>query len=414
MSLRIRLTLLMAALVCGTVLLSWWIAGKHVIAPFAKEVIGAYLDEACYVAEQVEGGADPARLAEQLNLEVRVTKRRPRGMGKRRRGRRRHCEEKIHRGRELVLCHSPKAPVSVRIDRGWVLVRRELDVHGPGERIGRFLLLALTGVLLIAAWMGTVATRPLRAAREAMAKVAAGDLDHRLPEDGPKELAEAGRAFNAMTERVRDMLQTERSLMAGISHELRTPLARLRLETELLRDKNVDGKRLDAMEQDLEEIDRLIGELLEISRFALGERKLDMAPVALSAVIDEAVSRTDPGEHTIEVRGTGATIDGDHDRLVRVVQNLLANAVKYTPAGSVIEVLLDGKTIEVCDRGPGVPEAALGKLFEPFYRVDGDTRRKAGLGLGLMIAHQIVTLHGGTISAANRPEGGLAITIVLP
>lgn len=414
MSLRIRLTLLMAAMVCLTVLASWWIAGKHVIAPFAKEVIGAYLDEASYVADQIEAGADPSALGEKLHLEVRVRSRPPRGLRRGRHHGHGKCEDLEHRGRAMIMCHGPKAPVAIKIAQGWVVVRRDLDIHSPKQRIGRFLLLVLIGVLAVAAWIGTVATRPLRATRLAMERVAAGDLQHRIPVDGPKELADAGRAFNAMAERVQDMLRTERSLMAGISHELRTPLARLRLQTELLRDKGGPGDRLDAMEQDLGEIDHLIGEMLEFSRFALGERKLASAPIDLAAVVTEAIERSSPGQRSITVTGTCAQTAGDHDRLVRVVQNLLQNALKYTPGDTPIEVHLDGTRVDVLDRGPGVPERALSRLFEPFYRVDGVSRDKAGLGLGLMIAHQIVTLHGGMITASNRPEGGLAVQIELP
>jgi signal transduction histidine kinase len=182
-----------------------------------------------------------------------------------------------------VVCRGKRAPISVQTAAGWVTLRRELDPAAPRERIGPLLLVLLLGVVGASAYVAVVATRPLRATTQAMGRVAAGDLAHRLPESGGRELAEAARAFNAMGERVAAMLETERSLMAGISHELRTPLARLRLEVELLRDRGVPETRLTAMDKDLEEVDRLIGELLESSRLSLGERKLVDAPVSLEA-----------------------------------------------------------------------------------------------------------------------------------
>ena len=294
---------------------------------------------------------------------------------------------------------------------GWVTLRRELDPAAPRERIGPLLLVLLLGVVGASAYVAVVATRPLRATTQAMGRVAAGDLAHRLPESGGRELAEAARAFNAMGERVAAMLETERSLMAGISHELRTPLARLRLEVELLRDRGVPETRLTAMDKDLEEVDRLIGELLESSRLSLGERKLVDAPVSLEHVVHEALSRVELGDRQVELRGTAQPVRGDAERLVRAVANLIGNAKKHAPSGP-IEITLADTSVLIADRGPGVPESSLSRLFEPFYRAPGGAA--SGLGLGLMIAKQVVELHGGTIAAKNREGGGLEVSLRLP
>lgn len=402
MSLRLKLSMLLALVAAITVFFAWAIMGRAVLGPFAREVLDTYLDQAVYIAERVAAGEDPHKLGDQLGLEIRVREE-PVKM-------RRGCTEEIRQQHPLVVCRGKRAPVAVHTAAGWVTLRRDLDPAAPRERIGPLLLALLLVVVGASAWIAVLATRPLRATTEAMARVAAGDLAHRLPEGGSRELAEAANAFNAMGERVAQMLEMERGLMAGISHELRTPLARLRLEVELLRDRGVPETRLTAMERDLEEVDSLIGELLESSRLSLGERKLDRAPVSLETVVHDAIARAELGDREIQVSGTAAPLEGDAERLVRVVANVLTNARKHAPQGP-IEVRLDGRTIVVADRGPGVPESALSRLFEPFYRVPGGAA--SGLGLGLMIAKQVVALHGGTITARNRAGGGLEITIAL-
>ncbi len=406
MSLRLKLTLLLALVAAVTVFFAWAILGRAVLAPFAREVMDTYLDQAVYVAEKVAEGEDPTALGRRLGLDIKLREdvERP---GKLRRG----CTDEFRQGHELVVCRGKRAPISVQTAAGWVTLRRELDPAAPRERIGPLLLVLLLGVVGASAYVAVVATRPLRATTQAMGRVAAGDLAHRLPESGGRELAEAARAFNAMGERVAAMLETERSLMAGISHELRTPLARLRLEVELLRDRGVPETRLTAMDKDLEEVDRLIGELLESSRLSLGERKLVDAPVSLEHVVHEALSRVELGDRQVELRGTAQPVRGDAERLVRAVANLIGNAKKHAPSGP-IEITLADTSVLIADRGPGVPESSLSRLFEPFYRAPGGAA--SGLGLGLMIAKQVVELHGGTIAAKNREGGGLEVSLRLP
>lgn len=415
MSLWVRLTLLLALVVTATVLLAWLVTGRAVLGPFAREVQDVYLDQAVFVAERVEQGEDPKRLGEKLGLEIRVRDRPPIQPGRVGQWKKKSCERMTRGGHALIACRGRRAPVSVETSAGWITLRRDLDVSGPRERFGNFLLLVLGGVILVSAYVAYRVTRPLTATREAMARIAAGELGHRLTETGPRELAEAATAFNRMAERVDEMLRTERALMAGISHELRTPLARLRLELEILRDHGAPDKRVTAMERDVEEIDHLIGELLEISRLELGERVLATAPVDLRRVVDDAIAREDGGDRAIVVQGSASEVSGDHERLVRVVSNLLSNAKRHAPSDQPIEVRVEGRSVEVADRGPGVPAHELPRLFEPFYRGGGSSgRRGPGLGLGLMIARQVITLHGGTIAAANRDGGGLSVRFELP
>ncbi|MFO0725138.1 MAG: HAMP domain-containing sensor histidine kinase [Myxococcota bacterium] len=411
MSLRAKLTGLLVVLVAAAVLLAWLVAGR-VMAPFAHEVMEVYLDQAVFVAERVAAGEPAEALGKKLGLEIHVREKPPEAPGRMGAWRRRACNPTEREGHKMIVCPGPRAPVSVETAAGWVTLKRDLDVAGPPEKIGPLLLLVLLGLVAVSVYVAGVAAKPLKAATLAMSRVADGDLEHRLAEEGKGELADAGRAFNKMTERVRKMLETERALMAGISHELRTPLARLRLEVELLRDRNVPETRLSAMDKDLEEMDRLIGELLESSRLSLGERTIERQPVDLVEVAEEATRRVDLGGRKVEIKGAAVKVQGDHDRLVRVVTNLLTNAAKYAPADKEIELEVEGASLRVKDRGPGVPESALPRLFEPFYRVGGTSA--GGLGLGLMIAQQIVGLHGGSIGAKNREGGGLEVFFSLP
>jgi signal transduction histidine kinase len=410
MSLRLKLTLLLGGLVLATVLGAYVVTGRMVMTPFAKEVMRSHIDGVVFLVERAEQGEDPAALGERLGLDVRVRKRPPRLSEHGRRGR---CTSLQVRGREVVACRGPKAPVAVESSLGWITVRRDLDPTEPGERAGRFLLLVAIGVLFISFFAAALATRPLSQMREAMSRVASGEIDHRLPEHGAKELADLARTFNAMTARLNEMLRAERALMAGISHEVRTPLARLRLELELIRDQGVSESRLTSMERDLEEIDALIGEMLETSRLAIGDRRLEREPVDLTSMTEEAVQRAAINSHPITISGHGGVVVGDRERLLRVLGNLLGNAQKYAPTGTPIEIELLPSGLRVADRGPGVPEDALLRIFEPFFRAKSPGLSKPGFGLGLSVAHQIITLHGGHVRARNRAGGGLEIEIDL-
>lgn len=413
MSLRLRLTLLLGGLVLATVLGAYIVTGRMVMAPFAQELMRTYLDEVVFLVERVEEGADPSTLGERLGLEVRIRERPPR-ISEGRRGRRPRCSAMEVRGREVIACRGPKAPVAVKSSLGWVTVKRELDPAAPAERIGRFLIVVALGVLLISFFVARIVTRPLAEMREAIARVAAGDLEHRLPERGSRELVDLARVFNAMGQRVGDMLRAERALMAGISHEVRTPLARLRLELEMLREQKVAESRLSSMERDLEEINHLIAEMLETSKLAIGDRRLEREPVELMDLAREAVERAQIQTHPIEISGTKTQVVGDRERLLRVLVNLLGNSSKYAPPGTPIEIAIGPSGFRVMDRGPGVPAEALPRIFEPFFRAKSTDASKSGFGLGLSLAHQIVSLHGGRISAKNRPETGLEVEVELP
>ena len=412
MSLSLRLTLLLSLVVSITLVVVWATTRRTILHPFATAVLQTHLDQVAFLADAVEDGGSAADLADSMNLTAMLRMRPPRVIRRAQRGKA-PCRRIVHRLREMWVCRGPRGPVAVDTEDGWLIVRRDIKVQDPDRRFGRALLLVALVIFGLSALVATWTLRPVRASVKAMERMASGDLSFRLPERGPREGADMARAFNALADRVENLLRAERELMAGISHELRTPLTRLRLEIELLRDADVSPRRLDAMEADVHDADELIGELLDLSRLSIGTRELSGDDVSLGQVVEEAVERTPLPEHRVEVSGQGDTVQGDQPRLVRVVRNLLSNAGKYAPPGTEVQVKLQGTSVSVRDRGPGVPASELGRLFEPFYR--GHRAGSGnGLGLGLMIARQVVLLHGGSIEAKNHPEGGLEVRFELP
>ncbi|MCB9763468.1 MAG: HAMP domain-containing histidine kinase [Alphaproteobacteria bacterium] len=411
MSLRLRLTLAIVLLVTVTLGLAWAITGRAVLRPLTREVFQDYMRQSMYVAHKIDEGVDPDVLEGELDLRIRVEEAPPPPPP----GHPDAVDRRTIRGREVVYHRGPRNWIAVRARSGWVIVERDLDLDRPGRRGALALLIIALGVTGVAVWVAGRATRPLRTAQAAMERIAEGDLSHRLEVASPPELAAAARSFNTMVDRVEGMLRREKELMAGISHELRTPLTRLRLEMELLRDAGVSEKRVAAMEGDVAEIDRLVGELLQISRLELGQQTLHTRRKNLRALVDEVVEAVPLPKHTVEIEGEGVEVEVDPALLQRAVGNLLRNAGRYTPAGTTVTLILDGPTLTVADQGPGVPEEALPRLFEPFFRAEG-SRAKAtgGLGLGLMIVRQVLELHGGTATAWNRPGGGLAVKLSLP
>ena len=314
-------------------------------------------------------------------------------------------------GREVRYMPGPRDHVHVQLDDGWLFVHRGIDLQGPNDRLGAWLL-GVVGLLgLVGIWAVRATLRPLETATRAMRRVADGDLDHRLPDGGPPEVREVAAAFHTMTDRLRDLLAADRQLLAGVSHELRTPLSRLRLRLELLRDEVGDHPRLDQMEADVQAIDRLVGELLELSRLQLGGVPLTLAPHSLPALVDEALAASDLEPERVAFEGETPTLEVDHDLTVRALGNLLQNVHRYAPEGPVL-VAFDERSVSVLDRGPGVPEDRLGQLTQPFVRVDESrAAHTGGLGLGLMIVQQVMQLHGGELVLANRHGGGFAATL---
>lgn len=294
-------------------------------------------------------------------------------------------------------------------DEFWVMLPRErfepelgLGWLGWGAAL---LALALFGASLIAASL----SRPLRALAGAARRVGRGEQPEPLAEGGPRELATVSTAFNRMA-RDLEALERERAMvLAGISHDVRTPLSRLRLALEM---SGADAAAAQGMGADIDEMDQVIGQFLE---FARGENEARVAG-------DLGTLLADIGQHyaklgrKVEVRWRQmAPFPFARLALRRAISNLVDNALRY--AGEPIEVEASAEdghvTIEVLDRGPGIPAAEAERLKRPFTRMDEARSGRGGAGLGLAIVERVARAHGGRLTLAARPGGGLAARLVL-
>ena len=273
--------------------------------------------------------------------------------------------------------------------------------------------MALMGVIVLAVsvWAVRRVTAPLGLLAGAADRLGRDVTAEPMAETGTIEMQRAARAFNRMQERLRRLIESRTQMLAALSHDLRTPLTLLRLRTEEVTDT---GER-DKMLTTIGEMDEMIGTTLAFARDevrAEPRRRVDIAALLESVVDDMAdaglpVTMT-PAAPLIHHCQPGA--------LKRAITNLLDNAVKYGKRAQAA-IATRGKTIEITidDDGPGIPDAELPRVFQPFYRVEESrSRDTGGTGLGLAIAQSIVQAHGGELTLANRPSGALRACIKLP
>ena len=217
--------------------------------------------------------------------------------------------------------------------------------------------------------------------------------------------------------------------LATVSHELRTPLNAVVGWSRLLNSGQLDpdGARhaVEVIERNAASQRQIIEDLLDVSRIVAGKLRISTQPVDLLLIIHAAIDAVQPAAEAKEIKiathvaDPDAIVRADNERLQQVFWNLLANAVKFTPAGGTIDVYLERNgslaEIRIEDSGPGIPQGFLPRIFERFSQADGSsTRKHGGLGLGLAIVRHLVELHGGTVSAANREGGGAVLTVKLP
>ncbi len=306
----------------------------------------------------------------------------------------------------------------------------------PVEVLGRqsvLLRLVVVGVIVgvLCWWLSRYLTSPLRALSAATRRLAAGDLGSRVSPRVSRrrdEIGELARDFDAMAERLEGLVASHRRLLRDVSHELRSPLARLGVALELARGRAGDAARpaLDRVGRESERLNELIAQLLELARLEETERpESALEEVELDALVAEVVADADfearaRDASVLLARSEPCRLRGEPRLLRAAVENVLRNAVRWTAPGTAVEVELfveDGGTalLRVRDHGPGVPEEALGRLLEPFFRVEeARDRQRGGVGLGLAIAARALERHGGGVRAVNHPEGGLEVELRLP
>lgn len=280
----------------------------------------------------------------------------------------------------------------------------------PAPRTLTAMAALILGVALLTWHAVRIATRPL--SRLAQAAEALGeDLESpALPETGPVEVRQATGAFNCMQTRIRNLFDERTRILAAITHDLQTPITRMRLRAELMDDERLRDKLL----ADLDHMQTLVQEGLAYAGSTAAPREppgsIDLDALAASLVGDYA-----DGGHPVSLSGQcGHSLVTRPATLRRLLGNLVDNALKFGTRAEVRLSCQGPPTLSVLDDGPGIPEAELEKVFEPFYRLESSRNRETGgTGLGLAIARQLARALKAELSLHNRPEGGLEARLVL-
>lgn len=284
--------------------------------------------------------------------------------------------------------------------------------------------------LFVAFWLAAAISRsiarPLQTVAQAAATLSSGDLGVQVPVEGPPEVRSVGEAFNHMTAEVKASQNAQRDFLANVSHDLKTPLTSIQGFSQAI----IDGAAKDPkhaaaiIHEEAERMTRMVAELTDLARIQAGRLSLKSRAVDLGQIAEAVAQRL-----SVVARAKGVTLHhetpsmpavaGDGDRLAQVFQNLIGNAIKYTPSGGRVEVITrvhqHGVEAIVQDNGMGIPPQDLPRVFERFYQVDKTRGPERGTGLGLAIVREIVQAHGGRITVASEGENrGTTFTLWLP
>jgi two-component system, OmpR family, sensor histidine kinase CpxA len=298
----------------------------------------------------------------------------------------------------------------------------------PRATVGAWFLLpdhvfVMAAAVLLCYLLAYYLTAPVRRLEKAVERFGSGDLSARVGSTRQDELGQLARTFDRMAKRIQTLVTAERRLLLDISHELRSPLARLGVAVELARSgENLDAA-LNRIQKESDRLNALVGQLLQVTRAEGDPGSLRRHPVQLDQLVQQLVD-----DSLIEAAARGCElkfekrepvqVEGDPELLRRAIENVIRNAIRYSPRETAVEVSLarhNGKAVvEVRDHGPGVPEEALPRLFDAFYRVETDRNRNSGgIGLGLSLARRAIELHKGAIRAKNA-QPGLQVEVELP
>ncbi|TMV51433.1 HAMP domain-containing protein [Paenibacillus mesophilus] len=337
----------------------------------------------------------------------------------------------------------------------------QADVHAGGETVGKlyyydpeaasvsimrigisssvtFLLLAgaivFAGVsLLVAFLLSKRLTAPLRQLIPVLDRLGKGELGVQAPVTTKDEFGRIAESFNAMSGQLQRAEQARRNLVADVAHELRTPLTIIRGKLDLVQQRGepVEPESLLPLQDDLIRLTRMVDELHQLSLAEARKLPLERKPTNMRELLERIAERITPDaeakriEVTIDSSGDKPTADADPNRMTQVFLNLLVNAVRYTPEDGKVAIVIEEQPgrngeggqmkIAIADSGIGIESKHLPFLFDRFYRTEeARTRHGGGMGLGLAIAKEFVTAHGGSIEAASAPGRGTTFTVTLP
>ena len=286
--------------------------------------------------------------------------------------------------------------------------------------------IALLAAAVVSLALARYVSAPIVRLQKASRSLAAGALETRVGAPSTRRRDEVGtlaRDFDTMAERIQALVTAKETLLRDVSHELRSPLARIRMALALAERRAGAESQPDLarIEREAERLDALVGQVMTLTRLRTTDsprRDVVRLDTLVGEVVDDA--RFECPDARIEfVPARELSLRGDADGLKSAIENVVRNALTYGDRSKPIEVRIDAAggtaTVRVLDRGPGVPDSELTRIFEPFYRTDKSRdHRQDGQGIGLAITARVTELHGGRVTAANRAEGGLEIAIELP
>jgi len=327
----------------------------------------------------------------------------------------------VHLGRqfEAALGVDVRDPASLQAQVRhvrWVIAWAVLVALGISAAVGILLARSIAG--------------PVQEMQRVAGDLAAGRFQERVPVRTRDELGDLARSLNDMADELERLDASRRAFVADASHELRTPVANLVVAVEALkaaldRDPGLATALAEDLERETHRLRELVEHLLDLSQVEAGGLALSIEPLTVASLIERSLEpfrvRADASRLSLEVRIPRGvpSIRADPVRAVRVLANLLDNAVKFTPPGGRVTVAAAerGSAVEVsvADTGPGIPGAETAQIFDRFYRVDkARARSRGGAGLGLAIARRLAEAQGGTITVRNREEGGAVFTVTFP
>lgn len=297
----------------------------------------------------------------------------------------------------------------------------------PIELLAVMVVAAMALVGLAAYFLVKPLEHRLSRLEKAVLRIRGGDLSARAPVDGNDAIGQLAGTINGMAEHIQRLISSQKELTRAVSHELRTPVARIRFGLEMLADEDDEQRRtkkFDDIDQDIEQLDKLIDEILTYSKLEEGTPVLDFVTIdvhallekiereslALGTGIDIVYERADMPEHD-------RFAEGEERYIHRVVQNYVGNALRYATGKVLISysVIGDIFRIDVEDDGPGIPEEDRKRVFQPFTRLDDSrTRASGGYGLGLSIVARIAFWHGGKVKVSESRYGGAMFTFMWP
>jgi signal transduction histidine kinase len=311
-------------------------------------------------------------------------------------------------GSELLLVTVPVVSADRVVGAVRVSASREAveaGVHRSWVRLALIGLAVIVAALVLAWALASTLARPLERLRRTAVRLGSGDLDARASTEGPKELSAVASSFNRMAETLAGNLRAQRDFVANASHQLRTPLTGLKLRLESIRaEGGAAGRSAAKAEAELDRLEALVGDLLELARASTSSgtaTSVDLAEVASSAVDRWSAPAAEGGRKVELGERDRVQVFADPGDLAHVVDNLIENALRYSPSGTHVTVetaASDGRaTLVVADDGPGIPAEERTRVFERFYRGSTGRRSGPGTGLGLAIVTELVGRWGGEV-----------------